>query len=209
MNTVDGQAEVERKRQLPGDDAVVLETRLVGLGWTSDLPVAEVDTYYSRPDVDYMETVECLRVRRRGDFMEITYKPASTAATHSADDVISKPETNVQLVPGQVQQAEQLLENIGMRRLVQVEKRRTTFRHPAKPGLTVSIDHVAGVGVFVETEVISDCSDSAAVLVAQTESVLGVDDCPTVDLPYRDLVLSRAASADAPPGTGRNRSLSG
>jgi adenylate cyclase class 2 len=192
MNVVNGQIEVERKRRLP-DDGTVLQKTLAGLGWVPDFPVTEVDTYYSRPDVDYMETVECLRIRRRGDFTEITYKPASTAATHSSDNVISKPETNVQLVPGQAEQAEQLLENIGMRPLVRVEKRRTTFRHAEEPGLTVSIDQVAGVGAFVETEVISSRADTAAVLVAQTEAALGVDDCPAVDLPYRDLALSCAA----------------
>lgn len=190
---MNGQIEVERKRRLP-DDGAVLSKTLAGLGWIADQPVREVDIYYSRPDVDYMETVECLRIRRRGDFTEITYKPASTATTHSTDNVISKPETNVQLVAGQAQQAEQLLENIGMRPLVRVDKRRTTFRHCEKPGLSVSIDQVTGVGAFVETEVISGRADTAAVLVAETETALGVDDCAAVDLPYRDLALECAVS---------------
>ncbi|GJF26502.1 hypothetical protein [Streptomyces sp. HO565] len=41
--------------------------------------------------------------------------PASTAATHSVDSVISKRETNVLLAPGQVDRAAQLLECVGMR----------------------------------------------------------------------------------------------
>lgn len=71
-----------------------------GSGW-SRLPPAgssvEVDTYDSQPDIDFMATVECLRVRRRDGFAEVTDKPPSTAATHSAVDVIAKPETNVVL----------------------------------------------------------------------------------------------------------------
>ncbi|GEC06577.1 hypothetical protein SSP24_42320 [Streptomyces spinoverrucosus] len=83
---------------------------LAGLGCKPDAPVTEVDTYYSCPGVDYMKTVECLRVRQRGDFPEITYKPPSTTATHSTDSVISKPETNVHLIPGHAGLADQLLE---------------------------------------------------------------------------------------------------
>ncbi|MFD4969542.1 class IV adenylate cyclase [Streptomyces sp. NPDC058424] len=185
--------EVERKREL-ADDGQALAEALAGHGWAPDAPVTEVDTYYSRPDVDYMVTVECLRVRQRGDFAEVTYKPPSTAATHSADSVISKPETNVALLPGHAEHAGQLLENIGMRRLVRVEKCRTAYRHPVHPGVTVSIDTVAGVGVFVETEVIATDAGAAAGIVAETENRLGIGHCPVVDLPYRDLALSHVSA---------------
>jgi adenylate cyclase class 2 len=191
---VDQQIEVERKRQLP-HDGTDLAGRLVALGWSRDEPVTEVDTYYSRPDVDYMETVECLRVRRRGDFAEITYKPPSTAATHSTDSVISKPETNVHLdSASQAALANQLLENIGMRLLVHVEKHRETYRHALHPDVTVSIDTVAGVGTFVETEVISANVTQAALRVEHVEKELDVADLPIVDLPYRDLTLAHVAA---------------
>jgi hypothetical protein len=42
-----------------------------------------------------MQTVECLRVRRRGDFCEITYKPHP--GTHGASHIIAKREINVAL----------------------------------------------------------------------------------------------------------------
>ncbi|MEV6138898.1 CYTH domain-containing protein [Nocardia sp. NPDC051990] len=42
--------------------------------------LTEVDTYYSRPDVDYMKTVERLRIRHRDGFAEITYKPPPNAS---------------------------------------------------------------------------------------------------------------------------------
>lgn len=185
--------EVERKRELP-DGGETLVRMLERLGWKPQSPVTEMDTYYSRPDVDYMETVECLRVRQRGDFAEVTYKPPSTAATHSTDSVISKPETNVRLAPGQVGHAAQLLECIGMRRLVRVEKHRTSYRHRLHPGATVSIDTVIGVGVFVETEVISADAGAAARIVGELETQLGISHCPVVDLPYRDLAMSHASA---------------
>ncbi|EST25414.1 hypothetical protein M878_29150 [Streptomyces roseochromogenus subsp. oscitans DS 12.976] len=189
---MDSAIEVERKRQLP-DDGRQLALLLGELGWKPTHPLTEVDTYYSRPDIDYMATVECLRVRRRGDFAEITYKPPSTAVTHSANGVISKQETNVHLdSASQAALADQLLEYIGMRPLVRVEKNRTTYHHPTQPGVTVSIDMVAGVGAFVETEVISTDVTLATLKVEQTENQLGITDLPPVDLPYRDLALTRA-----------------
>ncbi|MEW2622102.1 CYTH domain-containing protein [Streptomyces sp. NPDC048106] len=118
-----GQIEVERKRRLP-DGGAGLAGVLAGLGWVDAEPMTEADAYYSRPDVDYMETVECLRVRRRDDVAELTYKPPSTAATHSAYGVISKPETNVRLAAGdQAALADDLLECIGMRLLVRLPYR--------------------------------------------------------------------------------------
>jgi adenylate cyclase class 2 len=185
--------EVERKRRLP-DGGERLAALLAEVGWEAGEPVTEVDTYYSRPDVDFMETVECLRVRRRGDFAEVTYKPASTSATHRVDGVISKPETNVLLSGAdQAPLADQMLEAVGMRRLVRVEKRRTAYRHPDHADVTVSIDSVAGVGTFVETEVLSVDAVAAAGIVERVEKELDVVDCPTVDLPYRDLAMGRTS----------------
>lgn len=188
-----GMIEVERKRRLP-DDGERLMGLLAAEGWVAADPVVEVDTYYSRPDVDFMETVECLRVRRSGDCAEVTYKPPSTAATHSTGGVVSKRETNVLLASaGQAEAADRLLEVLGMRLLVQVEKHRTAYRHPQRPGVSVAVDQLAGVGVFVETEVLSEDAVTAAATVTRVEQELGLDDCPTVELPYRDLAMSARA----------------
>ncbi|MEU3571955.1 class IV adenylate cyclase [Kitasatospora sp. NPDC036755] len=184
--------EVERKRELPDDGSGI--TRLLAeLGYRTEAPVTEEDTYYSRPDIDYMQTVECLRVRRRGAFAEITYKPASNGTTHREDDMVSKVETNAVLAgAAQAISAERLLQNIGMRELVRVVKTRVTHRHPEIPGVSVSIDTVARAGVFVETEVIRATPDGAAELVEEIEKALGIVGHPTVSLPYRDLVLGQA-----------------
>ncbi|MEV6057176.1 class IV adenylate cyclase [Streptomyces sp. NPDC052107] len=169
---------------------------LSDLGWTAAEPVLEVDTYYSRPDVDFMQTVECLRVRQREDFAEITYKPASTTTTHSANSVISKPETNVHLASAaQAALADRLLESIGMRLLVRVEKNRTAYRLPRHPDVTISIDTLADAGVFVETEAISEDAEAAAHTVEQIEKQLDIVDAPAVELPYRDLALRRKSGA--------------
>lgn len=180
--------EVERKRELA--DATALKARLVEYGYREAGTGVEVDTYYSRPDIDFVATVECLRVRRCNGFAEITYKPASTTDTHSAADIVAKPETNVVLAgPDQATAADRLLDVLGMMRLCRVEKTRTTYRHPERSEITVVIDLIAGVGTFAETEVMTDDPDAAATLLDQVERQLGLTDCLVVSLPYRDLVL--------------------
>ncbi|WP_457915745.1 CYTH domain-containing protein [Candidatus Minimicrobia naudis] len=69
------------------------------IGFELKSNLREIDTYYSRPDVDFMQTVECLRIRQRDSFAEVTYKPATTAATHTENNVIIKPETNLPIQP--------------------------------------------------------------------------------------------------------------
>ncbi|MEV6429123.1 class IV adenylate cyclase [Nocardia sp. NPDC051463] len=183
--------EVERKRQLPDNSS--LRQRLTERGYREAGHLTEVDVYYSRPDVDYMKTVECLRIRKRDGFAEMTYKPPSNAATHSDTDVIAKRETNVTLGgPDQAAAANQLLAAIGMVELVRVEKARTIYRHPEHDDIIVAIDAVTDVGTFVETEVTAADTDAATIHLEEVETELGITDHPVVGLPYRDLVMAAA-----------------
>ncbi|GJF26501.1 hypothetical protein [Streptomyces sp. HO565] len=75
-----------------------------------------------------------------------------------------------------------------------MEKHRTSYRHQLHPGATVSIDTVIGVGVFVETEVISADAAAAARIVGEMENQLGVSHCSVVDLPYRHLAMIHASA---------------
>lgn len=181
--------EVERKRELNGE-AEAVSARLVQFGYRRCGTNVEVDTYYSRPDRDFMATVECLRVRERDGFAEVTYKPPSTTSTHSVAHIIAKPETNVILSDAeQATAAQVLLDALGMVRLCRVEKTRTTFQHPVQPAITVALDRITGVGASVETEVISLDQDEATLLLDEVEQGLGLADYPVVKMPYRDLVL--------------------
>lgn len=190
--------EVERKRKLA--DVAGLKRRLTAAGYRGTDTTVELDTYYSRPDVDFLATVECLRVRRRDDFAEITYKPASSTDTHSTADVIAKSETNVVLAgASQAVMADTLLEVLGMVRLCRVEKARTTFRHVNLDGVTVVIDLVTGVGAFVEVEVLAAEPGAATALLEQVERRLGLTGSPAESRPYRDLVLEHERPSTAAP----------
>ena len=180
--------EIERKRQLTGD-AKELIKRLQDLGFELKSSCHEIDTYYSRPDVDFMKTVECLRIRQRDSFAEVTYKPATTAATHTENNVIIKPETNLPIQPEDAATAKQLLANLGMIQLVEVNKYRRSFQSSDFPQATIAIDEIKDAGTFVEVEVLSDDETSALMTISEIETKLGLDSMEIVTRPYRDICM--------------------
>ena len=180
--------EIERKRQLTGD-AKELIKQLQDLGFKPKSSRHEIDTYYSRSDVDFIQTVECLRIRQRDGFAEVTYKPATTAATHTKNDVIIKPETNLPIQPEDAATAKQLLTNLGMVRLVEVNKYRRSFQSSDFPQATVAIDEIKYAGTFVEVEVLSDDETSALAMISDIETKLGLDSAEVVTRPYRDICM--------------------
>ena len=182
--------EIERKRQLTSD-AEELIKQLRELGFELQSNLREIDTYYSRPDVDFMQTVECLRIRQRDGFAEMTYKPATTAATHTKNDVIIKPETNLPIQLEDVMTAKQLLTNLGMVRLVEVNKYRRSFQSPDFPQATVAIDEIKDAGTFVEVEVLSDDETSALAMISDIETKLDLESAEVVTRPYRDICINR------------------
>ena len=180
--------EIERKRQLTGD-AKELIKQLQDLGFELQSNLREIDTYYSRSDVDFMQTVECLRIRQRDGFAEVTYKPATTAATHTENDAIIKPETNLPIQPGDAAIAKQLLANLGMAKLVEVNKYRRSFQSSDFPQATVAIDEIKDAGTFVEVEVLSDDETSALAMISDIETKLGLESAEVVTRPYRDICM--------------------
>ena len=180
--------EVERKRTFTGNVDTFIAT-LRAYGFTQANQLHENDTYYSRPDVDFMQTVECLRVRERDGFAEVTYKPATSQATSTNDGVIMKPETNLSIAPNDTATAKQLLVNLGMIELVTVTKFRRAFTSAAYPNTVIAIDEIIDVGTFIETEV--TLADKAAALqtINELERLLDIDTLPLATKPYRDMCV--------------------
>lgn len=182
------QYEIERKRQFVGDlEAFIVQLNSQGFSLASE--TTEIDSYYSRPDVDFMQTVECLRVRRRDDFAEITYKPPTNQRTHTEDGIIVKPETNLPVSPENITAAKQLLANLGMVKLVEVNKFRRIFKCDDEPGLTIAIDGISDAGVFIETEIISEDKESALRRIEDIEARIGAEGFKVVTRPYRDICM--------------------
>lgn len=182
------QYEIERKRQFVGDlEAFIVQLNSQGFSLASE--TTEIDSYYSRPDVDFMQTVECLRIRQRDDFAEITYKPPTDQHTRTEDGIIVKPETNLPVNPENTAVAKQLLANLGMVKLVEVNKFRRIFKCDDEPGLTIAIDEISGAGVFIETEIISEDKELALRRIEDVEAWIGVQEFEIITRPYRDICM--------------------
>ena len=180
--------EIEHKRHLTSNIEDFIK-KLEKFGFELQSKLSEIDTYYSRPDVDFMQTVECLRIRQRDGFAEVTYKPATTTATHTKNDVIIKPETNLPIQPGDAAIAKQLLANLGMTQLVEVNKYRRSFQSSDFPQATVAIDEIKDAGTFVEVEVLSDDETGALAMISEIETKLGLESTEVVTRPYRDICM--------------------
>ena len=180
--------EIERKRRLTSNIEDFIK-KLEKFGFELQSNLREIDTYYSRPDVDFMQTVECLRIRQRDSFAEVTYKPATTTATHTENNVIIKPETNLSIQSEDAATAKQLLANLGMIQLVEVNKYRRSFQSSDFPQATVATDEIKDAGTFVEVEVLSDDEASALMMISELETKLGLDSMEIATRPYRDICM--------------------
>ena len=180
--------EIEHKRHLTSNIEDFIK-KLEKFGFELQRKLSEIDTYYSSPDVDFMQTVECLRIRQRDSFAEVTYKPATTTATHTENNAIIKPETNLPIQPKDAATAKQLLANLGMVQLVEVNKYRRSFQSSDFPQATVAIDEIKDAGTFVEVEVLSDDETSALAIINDIETKLGLESAEVVTRPYRDICM--------------------
>lgn len=149
--------EVELKFRVA--DLAALERRLAGLGATPQPPVDQVDGYFGHPARDFAATDEALRLRRVGDDVAITWKgPRIDATTKTRREI----ELDVAACgPGDATTARwtELLEALGFRQVREVAKRRrtATLEWQGSPA-EIAIDHVSGLGDFVEIETQADAA---------------------------------------------------
>jgi len=119
----------------------------------------EIDLYFAHPSRDFVQTDEALRLRRKGDANHITYKGPKIDATTKTRREIELP-----LGPGRESLASwtALLEAIGFRRVAEIRKSRRKATIPWQGRLPeASLDDVAGVGTFVEFELVVEQSEVA------------------------------------------------
>ncbi len=114
----------------------------------------EIDLYFAHPARDFAQTDEALRLRRKGDTNHITYKGPKIDATTKTRREIELP-----LGPGSESLAAwtALLEAVGFRPVGEVRKfrRKATVAWQGR-AVETSLDDVAGVGTFVEFELVVD-----------------------------------------------------
>ena len=150
--------EVEQKFRVA--DPAALEVRLVTLAARFREPVEQVDRYFAHPSRDFVKTDEALRLRRVGDDVAVTWKgPRIDSASKTRREVelplAAAPPRPAGPPGGQatLDRWTELLEALGFRRVRDVAKRRRTARVPWQgTEIEAALDHVAGLGDFLELE---------------------------------------------------------
>ena len=143
--------EVEQKFRV--SDLPALERALADLQGSARKVSVQVDCYFAHPSRDFARTDEALRLRRVGESNYITYKGPKLDATTK-----TRHEIEIALPDGQQSAAEagELLVALGFARVAEVTKRRTHFTVPwGEWEIEISLDDVAGLGNFVELEIMA------------------------------------------------------
>jgi adenylate cyclase class 2 len=152
------QLEVELKYPVADRDELLADLARLGCRWRE--PLDQADLYLAHPCRDFKQTDEALRLRRSGQECCITYKGPKLDATTKTRREIELP------IEGGMQgqdQYRQLLEALGFRPVFEVAKTRL-------PGslvwqdteIEIALDDVAGLGTFVELEVLATRDDLPA-----------------------------------------------
>jgi adenylate cyclase class 2 len=132
----------------------------------------ETDDYYNAPDRDFKLTDEVFRLRCEADDCVLTYKGPKRPGT-----VKTREEIEVPLAVGRQEAAMRLIRSLGYRLTATVRKRRSVYSLVWDGfDLHVCLDSLAGVGEFVEIEIVAAESDlqTAEAVVQRFAGVLGL-----------------------------------
>ncbi len=175
--------ELEVELKIPVSSLSEVEERLLKEGALRLFEEQQTDIYLQHPCRDLASSDEALRVRRTGSKSFITYKGPKLKSECKA-----RYEVEVEVSDHKL--ALQLLESLGFRRVIVVEKSRKAY---GVGELTVYLDDVKGLGCFVELE-----ARSAKDLKASSEAIKEL--ATKLNLPlnkattksYLELLLERA-----------------
>jgi adenylate cyclase class 2 len=186
--------EVEQK--YPVADVAAFEVRLAGAAARWHGVVEQVDRYFGHPSRDFAATDEALRLRSTAEGVVITWKGPRLDATAKTRREIELPLAEA-AVPASPQATldrwTDLLEALGFRRVREVAKRRRLATVAWEgAAVEVAVDHVAGLGDFVEFELQADAAGIARAA-ARVESLARHLGCTRPEpRSYLEMLLARA-----------------
>ena len=149
--------EVEQK--YPVADHAELQTRLAALGCIFHAPIEQADLYFAHPARNFKQTDEALRLRRSGDETCITYKGPKLDPTSKTRREIELPIAGAD----GYEPYRELLEVLGCHAVMEVRKSRTPGTIQWEEAeLEVALDDVAGLGTFIELEIVASATELEA-----------------------------------------------
>jgi adenylate cyclase class 2 len=179
--------EVEQKYALAEPAAVYERLNALGVRWLE--PIEMMDRYYNHPCKDFAHSDEALRLRRGGAHNWLTYKGPKL-------DPITKTRREIELpLPDgweMLEQYQEIFLALGFRHVRDVHKRRTPGElfHDGLP-VEVAWDELAGLGTYLELEMIVEPEDLAAAkeVLANLAAILQLP--PSERRSYLELLLQR------------------
>lgn len=177
--------EVEQKFRVA--DVTALEARLAALGAAPGSTESQVDSYFAHPQRDFAQSDEALRLRRVGQHNYVTYKGPKLDATTK-----TRHEIELALPSGEdaAADAAKLLELLDFGRVADVCKRRVHYTLNWKGGqVGVVLDHIEGLGDFVELEVMASPANVDAARDAISSLAGRLELCNSERRSYLELLL--------------------
>ncbi|MBE8538752.1 class IV adenylate cyclase [Geoglobus acetivorans] len=144
----------------------------------------EHDYYFNHPCRDFRETDEALRVRKDVEGVTLTYKGKKIDS-----ETKTREEFKVKL--DNFEAARKILEKLGFRKAGEVVKRRKIYRDG---DVIICLDHLDGIGSFVELEIESDDVEEAKRRVFRYAEMLGLGGEKSIRKSYLEMVLDVADS---------------
>lgn len=146
--------------KFPVEDAAAIESRLSKAGAIRRETVSQLDRYFNHPCRDFALTDEAVRLRRVGERVEFTYKgPRVDAVTKTRlEHSLPLAATHGGGGPGATVEAwTAVLVALGFRPVAEVAKERTVLSlERQSQAVEIAIDAVAGLGTYVELEVLAE-----------------------------------------------------
>lgn len=174
--------EAEVKFRSPGNEKV--EKALVRLGAKKVFSGRMEDIYFVHPARDFGSTDEALRLRKKEDGAELTYKgPRLPSATGKSREEIT-------LRVDDPLAAQRIVERLGFREGFAVTKRRESYLFDK---LRIELDWVEGLGEFVELEILTESVERTHALIESATKELGLDQ--PEQLTYLELLIQKAEAS--------------
>ena len=148
--------EVELKFPLTDADSRRIVLEMTRLGAARQSSVEQRDLYFNHPTRNFARTDEALRIRVAGESTFLTYKgPLLDSRTKTRHEI----ELPVGRSPADADQLSELLRQLEFRKVRTVAKTRVPwFLHWENHSAEIVLDNVAGLGLFLELEILTDAA---------------------------------------------------
>lgn len=156
--------EVELKYRSPGNEKI--KRALTRLGAKEISTGAMEDVYFSHPAKDFGKTDEALRLRKKEDIAELTYKGPRMHLDSS------KAREEITLKTDDPLAVQRIVERLGFMESYTIRKHRTSY---LMDKLRVDVDLVDGLGEFVELEVLTESPERSKMLLETARTELGLE----------------------------------